>query len=72
MAIDIGTIGIEIHATTSTGGPIILAEGVVTIPASAVPSGDGVIVTVHESSIRHEIAGMLISVARQLEDRSGE
>lgn len=68
MSTFLGAISFELHLKTPTGGPIIIGEGQIGIPIRAV-SGDrgSATLTVDSAVLRHELAGVFIEAARQIE-----
>lgn len=69
MAIKLGsiTLGLDINITTPTGGPISIATAEVDVPTSTNATRVGATITIDEQVIRHEIAAVLMTTARELE-----
>lgn len=67
MALTATTLTLELHLSTSTGGPVVVGSGEVDVPLSAETVAQGVRITIDESVLRHEIAAALMDLARQVE-----
>lgn len=67
MAASLGSITLNLHLTTEFGGPILLGEAKIDVPAKVDAAAGQVVLTLDTAVLRHEIANALIDAARQIE-----